>query len=112
MNRIIAIPLENGVLSEHFGHCSSFAIIEVVNDMVLNTREAVPPEHQPGLYPRWVSGLGVTDVIAGGIGQKAIELFNQFNINVFAGAPVKNASDLVQDFLSGKLNLSENYCNH
>ena len=37
----------------------------------------MPPEHRPGVYPRWVAALGVTDVIAGGIGQRAIDLFNE-----------------------------------
>jgi len=27
MNKIIAIPLENGVLCAHFGHCQTFAIV-------------------------------------------------------------------------------------
>jgi len=112
MNKCIAIPLENGVLCAHFGHCQQFAIVEVENDAIKNIRALTPPEHVPGLYPRWVAQFGVTDVIAGGMGQKAIELFNQQNINVFAGAPVKNPSELVTDFLAGTLSLQANYCDH
>jgi predicted Fe-Mo cluster-binding NifX family protein len=29
MKQIIAIPMENGVLCAHFGHCQYFAIVEV-----------------------------------------------------------------------------------
>ncbi|MEE4177908.1 MAG: NifB/NifX family molybdenum-iron cluster-binding protein [Bacteroides sp.] len=112
MNKCIAIPIENGVLCPHFGHCEQFAIVEVENNAIKNIRAMTPPEHVPGLYPRWVAGFGVTDVIAGGMGQKAIELFNQQNINVFAGAPVKNPSELVSDFLAGNLSLQANYCDH
>ncbi len=112
MNKFIAVPLENGVLCAHFGHCEKFAIVEVVDDAITNIKEVEPPEHVPGLYPRWVADFGVTDVIAGGMGQQAISLFNQQNINAFVGAPVKPARDLVNDFLTGKLNLSANYCNH
>lgn len=72
----------------------------------------LPPEHVPGLYPRWVAKFGVTDVIAGGMGQKAIHLFNEQNINTFVGAPVKTARELVEDFLANKLELTANYCDH
>lgn len=112
MNKKIAIPLENGVLCAHFGHCQQFAIVEVKDGIVANIQELTPPEHVPGLYPRWVASFGVTDVIAGGMGQQAIVLFNQQNINAFVGAPIKNAKELVEDFISNKLTLSANYCNH
>lgn len=111
-NNIIAIPLENGVLCEHFGHCQTFAIVDVKNGLITTIKEIEPPEHVPGLYPAWVAQFGVTDVIAAGMGQKAIELFNQQKINAFVGAPVKTAKELVNDFIGNKLLLSANYCNH
>lgn len=112
MNKKIAIPLENGLLCPHFGHCQQFAIVEVVDNIITNVKEVTPPEHVPGLYPKWIAQFGVTDVIAGGMGQQAIMLFNQQKINVFVGAPVKETKELVSDFLTGKLELSANYCNH
>lgn len=112
MKQIIAIPLVNGVLSEHFGHCEKFAIITVENNKILETKIVTPPEHVPGLYPRWISEFGTTDVIAGGMGNKAINLFNEQNINVFVGAPVKTPEELVNDFLENNLDLTANYCNH
>jgi len=112
MNKCIAIPLEDGVLCAHFGHCEQFAIVTVVNNEITEIKELTPPEHVPGLYPRWVASFGVTDVIAGGMGQKAIDLFNGQNINAFVGAPLEDAKTLVTNFLEGKLNLNANYCNH
>ncbi|NLF43784.1 MAG: ATPase [Bacteroidales bacterium] len=112
MDKCIAVPMENGVLCAHFGHCETFAIVEVKDNKIIGIKEQTPPEHVPGLYPRWVAQFGVTDVIAGGMGQKAVDLFNEQCINVFAGAPEKAAKELVEDFLAGKLSLSANYCNH
>lgn len=112
MNKKIAIPMENGVLCAHFGHCQTFAIVNVENDVITDVKELIPPDHVPGLYPKWVADLGVTDVITGGMGQKAILLFNQQNINAFVGAPTKSAKEIVNDFVAGKLTLSANYCNH
>ncbi len=112
MNKKIAIPLENGVLCAHFGHCQTFAFVNIENNIITEIKELTPPEHVPGLYPKWVAQFGVTDVIAGGMGQQAIMLFNQQNINAFVGAPIKTAKDLVTDFIANKLDLSANYCNH
>jgi len=112
MNKCIAIPLEDGVLCAHFGHCQQFAIVEVKDSVITNVKEVSPPEHVPGLYPRWVAQFGVTDVIAGGMGQQAIMLFNEQNINAFVGAPTQTAEVLVNDFIAGNLSLSANYCNH
>ena len=112
MNKIIAVPLEQGVLCEHFGHCEQFAIVQVENNTIADVRILTPPEHVPGLYPRWVAGFGVTDVIAGGMGQKAIDLFHQQNINAFVGAPKLGAEELVMAFIDDELELSANYCNH
>jgi len=112
MNKCIAIPLEDGVLCAHFGHCEQFAIVTVENNEITEIKELTPPEHVPGLYPRWVASFGVTDVIAGGMGQKAINLFNEQHINAFVGAPLDDAKTLVTNFLEGKLNLNANYCNH
>ncbi len=114
MNNIkkIAIPTENGLLCAHFGHCQKFAIVEVNGLQQTSFMEVTPPEHQPGLYPGWIAGFGVTDVIAGGMGQHAIDLFNQQNISVFVGAPVQGPKELVEDFLKGQLSLNANYCDH
>jgi len=112
MKKCIAIPLENGNLSPHFGHCEQFAIVTVEDEMIKDIKELTPPEHIPGLYPKWVASFDVTDVIAGGMGERAIMLFNEQGINAFVGAPIKNARALVEDFLSNKLVLNANYCNH
>ncbi len=112
MNKVIAIPMESGQLCAHFGHCQYFAVVKVENSVITDVQEIIPPEHEPGLYPKWVASFGVTDVIAGGMGQQAITLFNQQNINAFVGAPMYDVQRLVEDFINDKLTLSANYCNH
>ena len=104
--------MEDGILCSHFGHCQYFAIVEVEDSVITKVKEVNPPVHEPGLYPRWVAQFGVTDVIGGGMGQKAIDLFKQQNINAFVGAPLKTAHELVTNFLANKLTFSANYCNH
>jgi len=112
MKKKIAIPLENGQLCLHFGHCEQFAILETENGNIVSENLITPPPHEPGLLPAWIAQKGVTDVIAGGMGQRAIVLFNEQKINVFVGASVKSSKDLVADFLSNKLEGGANYCDH
>lgn len=112
MKRKIAIPLENGMLCSHFGHCQKFAIIETKETEVMGVSFVTPPPHEPGLLPAWLGENGVTDVIAGGIGQKAINLFNLQKINVFAGAQIKSYSELANDLMNNTLEAGANYCDH
>ena len=108
----IAIPLFNNLLSEHFGHCQAFAFVDVNNNSITEITMMDPPEHTPGSFPKWVAANGATEVIAGGMGTKAVNLFNDAGVNVFVGAPVDTAANLVNQFLAGELDLSANYCNH
>lgn len=108
----IAIPLESGILCSHFGHCQQFAIIETENGSIKGESLVTPPPHEPGLLPAWLNEKGVTDVIAGGMGQRAISLFKQNKINVFVGAPIKEPKDLAADLLNGTLAAGANYCDH
>jgi predicted Fe-Mo cluster-binding NifX family protein len=112
MKRFIAIPLENGSLCSHFGHCQQFAIVETEDKTVTGTEFVTPPPHEPGLLPGWLAGKGVTDVIAGGMGQRAIGLFNSRDINVFTGAPVKSPFELANDLINDSLVAGANYCDH
>lgn len=112
MKKRIAIPLENGVLCSHFGHCEQFAIIDADNNTISSESLITPPPHEPGLLPAWLAEKEVTDVIAGGMGQRAIDLFNKQNINVFVGAQLKSPGELVSDLLSDSLLAGANYCDH
>ena len=112
MAKKIAIPMENGKVSSHFGHCAYFAIATIEDNKIVEITEHTPPKHEPGVYPRWVASLGVTDVIAAGMGQRAINLFHEQKINVLVGAPLEGAREILEKFLAGKLELSANCCDH
>lgn len=112
MIKKIGIPLEDGVLCPHFGHCQQFSIIETDSNKITAEHLLTPPPHEPGLLPAWLAEKGVTDVIAGGMGQRAIDLFNQQKINVFVGAQQKPALELVKDLITDSLVAGANLCDH
>ncbi len=112
MKSILAIPLENGRLCSHFGHCQQFSILEVEDGAILNEKLITPPPHEPGLLPGWLAQLGVTDVIAGGMGQRALDLFAAQNIRVNVGALSKSPRELAGDWLKQSLITGQNVCDH
>jgi ATP-binding protein involved in chromosome partitioning len=110
----IAIPISDGKLSQHFGHCETFAVIDAEGDTSkpFKRQDVVPPPHEPGLLPRWLHGLGVNVIIAGGMGQRAKSLFEQNQIEVVIGAPVDTPENLVSAYLNRTLQTGDNICDH
>jgi predicted Fe-Mo cluster-binding NifX family protein len=98
----------------HFGHCENFALIDVdaSTRKILKREDIQAPPHQPGLLPPWLAERGTTFVIAGGMGQRAIELFRQQGIEVLVGAPALSPETLVEEYLNGRLTGGENVCDH
>ncbi len=107
-----AIPIADGKLTAHFGHCKEFAMVEVQDQKILHTEMLDPPPHEPGLLPKWLKEQGTNVVIAGGMGQRAIELFKQAGVQVFVGAPVDAPEKLVQSYLNQTLVTGSNVCDH
>lgn len=112
MQKKIAIPLENGILSAHFGHSQQFAIVETANGSIIREKIVVPPPHEPGVIPAWLAQHDVSDIIAGGMGHKAIDLFTAKNITVHTGAQKKGYRELVIDLIGGSLSTGDNSCDH
>ena len=109
----IAIPLSNDNLSQHFGHCEQFAIIDVDDNKNISETELVtPPAHEPGVLPKWLTGMHVNLIIAGGMGRRAQQLFAQNNINVIIGALANEPQQLVRQYLDDQLQCGQNICEH
>lgn len=110
--RKIAVPTANGHLSPHFGGSEYFSIFNIENNKIVSEEILPTPEHLTGSYPNFLAEQKITDIIVGGIGGKAIEIFNKFSINVFSGANAKLPKEVTEDLLAGTLALSGNSCNH
>ena len=110
----IAIPLADGKLCAHFGHCQQFALLDVDEKTGRATAQKTltPPPHEPGVLPRWLHELGANVIIAGGMGNRAQQLFTENNIKVVIGAPAEMPEKLVSDYVSGTLQSGANLCDH
>ncbi|MDD2478863.1 MAG: NifB/NifX family molybdenum-iron cluster-binding protein [Victivallaceae bacterium] len=110
----IAIPLAEGKLCMHFGHCEQFALLDVDAEAKKITGKTLvtPPPHEPGLLPKWLGEQNVTVIIAGGMGQRAQALFQERNISVVVGAGANEPENLVMEYLAGTLTTGANFCDH
>lgn len=110
----IAIPLDNGRVSAHFGHCAAFELCEVDEGAkaVISRTVLESPPHEPGLLPRWLRDHGANVIIASGIGQRAQDLFAQNGIRVIVGAPPVAAEEAMAAYLTGTLQAGTNVCDH
>lgn len=110
----IAIPVSIGKLDPHFGHCRFFAMVDVDPDekKVLSITTIDAPAHEPGLLPRWIAEQGATLVLAGGMGQRAVQLFVENGVKVIVGAPVLDPETLALNYLAGEIKEGANACDH
>ena len=107
-----AIPLAEGKLTAHFGHCQEFALVDVEDNEIKNKETLVPPPHEPGVLPKWLYDQGTNVIIAGGMGARALDLFAQNNIQVIVGAASLTPEELVRQFLDNTLEAGANVCDH
>jgi ATP-binding protein involved in chromosome partitioning len=110
----VAVPTANGMMCPHFGHCEVFTLFDIdeENKQIIGTEQLNPPAHEPGALPRWLAERGVNMIIAGGMGMRAQQFFQQYNISVLVGAVEMKPETLVQDYLNGNLKLGGNICDH
>ena len=110
----IAIPLAEGKLAAHFGHCQVFALVDVdaASGTIGKTETAEPPAHAPGVLPKWLADQGAEIIIAGGMGRRAQDLFAEHGIQTIVGAPAEAPENLVAAYVAGTLQTGDNLCDH
>ncbi|HYF76567.1 MAG TPA: NifB/NifX family molybdenum-iron cluster-binding protein [Symbiobacteriaceae bacterium] len=102
----IAIPVENGKVAPHLGHCEKFLVVDVEEGKVTNQAELPNPGHGPGGPPPvFVAKLGVNQVVAWGMPPHAQGMFAQMGINVILGA-TGDPHQVLNDYLAGNLKLT------
>lgn len=105
----IAVASENGMVTEHFGHCEGFVIFDTQNNQIIKSETIPNPGHRPGFLPNFLADRGVNVIISGGMGGGAIEIFNERNVEVVVGAQ-GDAKEAVEAYLQGSLKSTGSVC--
>jgi ATP-binding protein involved in chromosome partitioning len=94
-----ALPVADGKLAAKFGQAQHFALF-TAKDGAIVAQETIPtPPHEPGGIPEVLDDLGVTHIIAAGMGEKAQGLLQRKGIQVIPGNPQEDPEALVQNYL-------------
>ncbi|APH38403.1 NifB/NifX family molybdenum-iron cluster-binding protein [Methanohalophilus halophilus] len=89
-------------VGQHFGKVPYYAIYDSETGKI-NVLENTS-EHMGGvgLPPELLANEGVETMLCGGLGWKAVQMFDQFGIKVFVGAQGK-VSDAIEDWKNERL---------
>ena len=88
MRLLIAIDENNGsdsILSEHFGHCPYFAIYETETEKLEIVKNELDHSNQNMTPVDQVMVFNPDVVFSKGMGQRAIKLFNEKNVEIKTG---------------------------
>ena len=105
----IAISTDSKKVSEHFGRCPEFTIVEIENDKVKDRKIISNPGHMTGFLPKFLKEQGVNCVIAGGAGFRAQELFEQFGIKLITGIQ-GDINNVIREFIKGEIKQGKDFC--
>jgi len=91
--------------SPHFGRCPFYVLADVEGGQVVEVRVIENPyygQHAPGQVPGFIRDYGVDVMLTGGMGQRAIALFEEYGIEAVTGAEgtVRRA---LERYLQGQL---------
>ncbi len=101
--RKVAIPSKGEMLDNHFGHCEKFMIISLSEENEITGIEEFKGSETCGCKSDLAADLakeGVNILLAGGIGQGAINKLKQSGIEVYSGYQGESKKVLDQ-WLSG-----------
>lgn len=107
----IAVATEGGRVAAHFGRCPEYTLLDVRDGTIERRAVITNPGHQPGLLPVYLAGLGVTCILAGGMGPRARDLFAREGIRAVAGVS-GGVDEAVHGYLDGTLQPGESQCEH
>jgi len=109
----IAVPTRDGIVDEHFGHCDHYTVFEVDGN-VLGQESRLDSPQGCGCKSN-IAGvlaeMGVTTMLAGNIGQGAVNVLTEKGIQVVRGCkgPVH---EVAKAFLAGDLQDQPILCDH
>jgi predicted Fe-Mo cluster-binding NifX family protein len=107
----IAISTDGDFVSAHFGRCPSYTILDVEDSKIVKKEVMDNPGHAPGAIPQFLHQKGIEAIVAGGMGPRAVNFFNEFEIQTIVG--IEGAIDgVIKKILNGTLEGGESLCSH
>jgi len=99
----------DSIVSHHFGRCPYYVLADVEGDQVRDVATVANPffsNHQPGQVPRFIGEQGADVIVTGGMGRRALAIFQEESIETVTGAH-GTVGEVLQDYLGGRLTGAE-----
>jgi predicted Fe-Mo cluster-binding NifX family protein len=110
----IALPTRDGKIDSHFGHCEYYTIVEINDNKEIVSKEILEAPQVCGCKSNIafiLSDMGVEWMLAGNMGQGAVNVLSAQNINVVRGCSGE-VDTVVKDWLQGKIQDNLTTCDH
>jgi len=101
----IALPSNQNQIDEHFGHCEYFTVFTIDDQKKILSEEKITPPAGCGCKSNIAVTLaekGVKLMLAGNMGQGAVNVLNSNGIDVLRGCS-GNVKDVTESWLAGNL---------
>ena len=108
----IALPSSENQIDEHFGHCECFTVFTVDDKNKILSEEKITPPAGCGCksdIAQTLAKMGVKFLLAGNMGQGAVNVLNSQGINVLRGCS-GDVKAVTESWLAGNLNDSGIAC--
>jgi predicted Fe-Mo cluster-binding NifX family protein len=108
MRIAISAESKNGLesfVSPHFGRCPCYILVDVEGQEVKAVTAVDNPyygNHAPGQVPAFIHSQGANVMLAGGMGRRAVDFFQQHGIEVATGAS-GTVRQALQSYLASEL---------
>ena len=89
----------------HFGRCPHYTLVDVDGSEIRDVQVIENPyynNHVPGVVPGFINEQNVNVMIAGGMGPRAVQLFEGFGIEVATGVGGR-VENVLKAYLEGKV---------
>jgi predicted Fe-Mo cluster-binding NifX family protein len=110
----IAVPITpSNEIDSHFGHCAFYNVYTISNQQITDIEKMDSPQGCgcKSNIANVLASKGVTLMLAGGIGEGAINVLNFSGIDVIRGCS-GNATEVVNLYLAGSVQDSGFSCQH
>lgn len=108
----IAVPTRENFVDEHFGHCEYYSIYTISADHKIEKEELLKAPQGCGCKSNiaiTLGQMGVDTMLAGNMGQGAVNKIQEADIEVFRGC-VGKVREQVELFLQGQIADSGETC--
>jgi predicted Fe-Mo cluster-binding NifX family protein len=110
----VAVPTRENIVDDHFGHCEEYTVFTINENRKIIGSELLPAPQGCGCKSNIAAVLqqkGVNVMLAGNMGNGALNVLTQHGIEVFRGN-TGDVQKLTETFLQGKIADSGEGCHH